>query len=75
MNALTSKELYTRDCQYIVRDDKVVVVDQFTGRPVEGRSWSDGLQQAIEAKEGVEIQKEAIVFGFHLIPMPLSLIQ
>ncbi len=63
VNALTSKELYTRDCQYIVRDGKVVVVDQFTGRPVEGRSWSDGLQQAIEAKEGVEIQKEAIVLA------------
>ena len=52
VNALTAKELYVRERQYLVRDSQVVVVDEFTGRPVEGRSWSDGLQQAIEAKEG-----------------------
>ncbi|CAJ1394607.1 unnamed protein product [Effrenium voratum] len=63
VNSLTAKELYLRERQYIVRDGKVVVVDEFTGRPVEGRSWSDGLQQAIEAKEGVEIQQEAIVLA------------
>ena len=59
-NALTAKELYQRDQQYIVRENAVVVVDEYTGRPVDGRSWSDGLQQAIEAKEKVEIQKEAL---------------
>ncbi|CAK9029395.1 unnamed protein product [Durusdinium trenchii] len=63
VNALTAKELYQRDQQYIVRENAVVVVDEYTGRPVDGRSWSDGLQQAIEAKEKVEIQKEAIVLA------------
>ncbi|OLQ03661.1 Protein translocase subunit SecA [Symbiodinium microadriaticum] len=63
VNSLTAKELYQRDRQYLVRDGQVVVVDEFTGRPVEGRSWSDGLQQAIEAKEGVEIQPEAVVLA------------
>ena len=59
VNALTAKELYVRDKQYLVtKDQTVVVVDEFTGRPVEGRSWSDGLQQAIEAKEGVEVSKD-----------------
>ncbi|CAE7487181.1 secA [Symbiodinium sp. CCMP2456] len=55
VNSLTAKELYQRDRQYLVRDGKVVVVDEFTGRPVEGRSWSDGLQQAWRAVLGVSI--------------------
>lgn len=63
VNALTAKELYVRERQYLVREAQVVVVDEFTGRPVEGRNWSDGLQQAIEAKEGVPISKEAIVLA------------
>ncbi|MGI0483386.1 preprotein translocase subunit SecA [Geminocystis sp. CENA526] len=57
-NAIKAKELFTRDVNYIVRNDEVVIVDEFTGRILAGRRWSDGLHQAIEAKEGVEIQKE-----------------
>ena len=44
-----------RDRQYVVRDDKIVIIDEFTGRAAEGRTWRDGLHQAVEAKEGVEI--------------------
>ncbi|MBE9125292.1 MULTISPECIES: preprotein translocase subunit SecA [unclassified Coleofasciculus] len=57
-NAIKAKELFTSDVNYIVRNDEVVIVDEFTGRVLQGRRWSDGLHQAIEAKEGVEIQKE-----------------
>lgn len=57
-NAIKAKELFTRDVNYIVRNNEVVIVDEFTGRVLPGRRWSDGLHQAIEAKEGVEIQKE-----------------
>lgn len=57
-NALKAKELYLRDVNYIVRAGEVVIVDEFTGRVMPGRRWSDGLHQAIEAKEGVEIQNE-----------------
>ncbi|MEQ9481056.1 preprotein translocase subunit SecA [Coleofasciculus sp. F4-SAH-05] len=57
-NAIKAKELFTNDVNYIVRNDEVVIVDEFTGRVLQGRRWSDGLHQAIEAKEGVEIQKE-----------------
>ncbi|CDM96579.1 MAG: preprotein translocase subunit SecA [Limnospira sp. PMC 1291.21] len=57
-NALKAKELFIKDVNYIVRDDEVVIVDEFTGRVMQGRRWSDGLHQAIEAKEGVEIQPE-----------------
>ncbi|MGB3535209.1 MAG: preprotein translocase subunit SecA [Microcoleaceae cyanobacterium] len=57
-NALKAKELFTKDVNYIVRDEEVVIVDEFTGRVMPGRRWSDGLHQAIEAKEGVEIQPE-----------------
>ncbi|AFZ52953.1 preprotein translocase subunit SecA [Cyanobacterium aponinum] len=57
-NAIKAKELFTRDVNYIVRNNEVVIVDEFTGRVLAGRRWSDGLHQAIEAKEGVEIQKE-----------------
>ncbi|MFB6263409.1 MAG: preprotein translocase subunit SecA [Bradymonadaceae bacterium] len=56
--ALQAHTLYKKDDQYIVRDDEVVIVDEFTGRPMPGRRWSDGLHQAVEAKEGVPIQKE-----------------
>jgi preprotein translocase subunit SecA len=57
-NAVKAKELFTKDVNYIVRNDEVVIVDEFTGRVMPGRRWSDGLHQAIEAKEHVEIQPE-----------------
>ncbi len=57
-NAIKAKELFTKDVNYIVRNDEVVIVDEFTGRVMTGRRWSDGLHQAIEAKEHVEIQPE-----------------
>ncbi|WP_373478716.1 preprotein translocase subunit SecA [Geminocystis sp.] len=57
-NAIKAKELFTADVNYIVRNNEVVIVDEFTGRVLAGRRWSDGLHQAIEAKENVEIQKE-----------------
>ena len=50
--------LYKRDVNYLIEDGKVIIVDEFTGRKMPGRRWSDGLHQAIEAKEGVEIQEE-----------------
>ena len=56
--ALRAHALYHRDQQYVVQDDEVVIVDEFTGRLMSGRRWSDGLHQAVEAKEGVSIQKE-----------------
>ena len=56
--ALRAKELYRRDKEYILRDGEVKIVDEFTGRILDGRRWSDGLHQAIEAKEGVKIQEE-----------------
>ncbi|UXE64140.1 MAG: preprotein translocase subunit SecA [Woronichinia naegeliana WA131] len=58
-NAVKAKELFLKDVNYIVRDDEVVIVDEFTGRIMMGRRWSDGLHQAIEAKERVEIQRES----------------
>ncbi len=57
-NAVKAKELFTLDVNYIVRNGEVVIVDEFTGRIMQGRRWSDGLHQAIEAKEQVEIQPE-----------------
>ncbi|MEH1806330.1 preprotein translocase subunit SecA [Nostoc sp.] len=57
-NAIKAKELFLKDVNYIVRNDEVVIVDEFTGRVLAGRRWSDGLHQAIEAKEHVEIQPE-----------------
>lgn len=57
-NALKAKELFVRDVNYIVRDGEAVIVDEFTGRVMAGRRWSDGQHQAIEAKEGLPIQAE-----------------
>jgi len=57
--ALRAKALMKRDRDYVVRDDEVIIVDEFTGRLMEGRRYSDGLHQAIEAKEGVKIQRES----------------
>ncbi|PIV35220.1 MAG: preprotein translocase subunit SecA [Lysobacterales bacterium CG02_land_8_20_14_3_00_62_12] len=56
--ALRAHALYHRDTDYIVRDGEVIIVDEFTGRTLAGRRWSDGLHQAVEAKEGVPIQRE-----------------
>jgi preprotein translocase subunit SecA len=56
--ALKAKALFLRDRDYLVRDSEVVIVDEFTGRTMPGRRWSDGLHQAVEAKEGVKIQQE-----------------
>jgi preprotein translocase subunit SecA len=57
-NAIRAKELYKRDDEYIVRDGEVLIVDEFTGRVLEGRRYSEGLHQAIEAKESVPIKEE-----------------
>lgn len=57
-NALKAKELFLKDVNYIVREGEVTIVDEFTGRVMPGRRWSDGLHQAIEAKEGVPIENE-----------------
>ncbi len=56
--ALRATSLYHRDQNYVVQDDEVIIVDEFTGRLMPGRRWSDGLHQAVEAKEGVSIQRE-----------------
>jgi preprotein translocase subunit SecA len=57
-NAIRAKELQKKDVNYIVRSGEIVIVDEFTGRVLPGRRWGDGLHQAVEAKEGVEIQQE-----------------
>ncbi len=61
--AVKAKALFTRDKEYVVRDGEVVIVDEFTGRLQPGRRWSEGLHQAVEAKEGVAIQKESKTFA------------
>jgi preprotein translocase subunit SecA len=57
-NSLKAHHLYQRDVKYVVKEGRVVIVDEFTGRLMEGRQWSDGLHQAVEAKEGVKIKEE-----------------
>ena len=61
--ALKAELIYQRDQDYVVKDGRVVIVDDFTGRLMEGRRWSDGLHQAVEAKEGVQIQQESITYA------------
>ncbi len=56
--AIKAHHLYKRDVEYVVKDGEVIIVDEFTGRLMPGRRWSDGLHQAVEAKEGVHIRKE-----------------
>lgn len=58
MQSLKAKELFVRDKDYLVRENEVIIIDEFTGRALEGRRYSDGLHQAIEAKEGVKIANE-----------------
>jgi len=57
--ALRAETLFTRDRDYVVKSGEVIIVDEFTGRLMPGRRWSEGLHQAVEAKEGVEVQKES----------------
>ena len=56
--ALRANVMFRRDVDYLVKDGKVIIIDEFTGRMMDGRRWSDGLHQAVEAKEGVEIEPE-----------------
>ena len=62
-NALQAQVRKNRDKDYVVRDGQVVIVDEFTGRLQPGRRWSDGLHQAVEAKEGVKVQRESITYA------------
>ncbi|MBU2010133.1 MAG: preprotein translocase subunit SecA [Patescibacteria group bacterium] len=61
--AVRAQALFDRDKQYVVKDDEIIIVDEFTGRLQPGRRWSEGLHQAIEAKEGVTIQRESRTFA------------
>ena len=63
VQALKAESLYERDIDYVIEDDEVKIVDEFTGRIMEGRRWSEGLHQAIEAKEGVKIQEEHVTMA------------
>ena len=62
-NALKAEVLYTRDEEYVVRDGEVVIVDEFTGRLMPGRRYSDGLHQALEAKERLRVQRESVTYA------------
>ena len=62
-NALNAKEVYRKDHQYVVKDGQVIIVDEFTGRLMYGRRYSDGLHQAIEAKERVKVQQESRTYA------------
>jgi preprotein translocase subunit SecA len=61
--ALRAHALYKRDKDYIVKDGEIVIVDEFTGRQMPGRRWSEGLHQAIEAKEGLRVQRESVTYA------------
>ncbi len=61
--SLRAHHLYARDVEYVVREGEVVIVDEFTGRLMEGRTWSEGLHQAVEAKEGLQIRRENITMA------------
>ena len=61
--ALKAHALYKRDRDYIVRDGEIIIVDEFTGRQMPGRRWSEGLHQAIEAKEGLRVQRESVTLA------------
>jgi preprotein translocase subunit SecA len=61
--ALRAHSLYKRDVEYVVKNGEVVIIDEFTGREMPGRRWSDGLHQAVEAKEGVKIERETQTFA------------
>ncbi|MGH2407532.1 MAG: preprotein translocase subunit SecA [Candidatus Limnocylindrales bacterium] len=61
--ALRAHALYRRDRDYLVKDDEIVIVDEFTGRQMPGRRWSEGLHQAVEAKEGLRVQRESVTLA------------
>ena len=61
--AIKAQSLYRRDVNYVVKDDEVIIVDEFTGRLMPGRRWSDGLHQAIESKEGVKVESETQTYA------------
>lgn len=63
LNALRALQLYKKDVDYIVRGNEIVIVDEFTGRILEGRRYSEGLHQAIEAKENVQVKEESITYA------------
>jgi preprotein translocase subunit SecA len=63
IQALKAQALYKRDVDYVIEDGEVKIVDEFTGRIMEGRRWSEGLHQAVEAKEGVQIQEEHVTLA------------
>ncbi|MBT4209879.1 MAG: preprotein translocase subunit SecA [Candidatus Komeilibacteria bacterium] len=62
-SALKAKTLFSKDRDYVIQDNEVIIIDEFTGRMMPGRRYSEGLHQAIEAKEGVEIQKESMTLA------------
>ena len=62
-NALKAQVIFQRDREYMTIDGEVVIVDEFTGRPMQGRRYSDGLHQAIEAKEGLKVQRESVTYA------------
>ncbi len=62
-NAIRAKALYEKDRDYVIQDNEIVIVDEFTGRLQPGRRWSEGLHQAVEAKEGVKIQQESRTYA------------
>jgi preprotein translocase subunit SecA len=63
INALKAKELFNKDTSYIIRSGEIIIVDEFTGRTMPGRRWSDGLHQAVEAKEALPIQNESVTLA------------
>jgi preprotein translocase subunit SecA len=67
--ALRANNLYHRDQHYVVQDGEIVIVDEFTGRLMSGRRWSEGLHQAVEAKEGVSVQAAGINHLPELLPV------
>ena len=66
ISALKAKELFTRDKEYIIKDNELFIVDSFTGRVMEGRRFTDGIQQAIEAKEGMQVSADTEVIGMYI---------
>ena len=62
-NSLRALALYHKDKEYVVQDGKIIIVDEFTGRLMEGRRWSDGLHQAVEAKESLKVQQETVTYA------------
>ncbi|CAA0812439.1 Protein translocase subunit SECA2- chloroplastic [Striga hermonthica] len=63
LNAIKAKEFYRRDVQYMIRNDKALIINELTGRVEEKRRWSEGIHQAVEAKEGLKIQADSVVIA------------